>query len=689
MGQYLIDKSKKLYNKVLPFIQFYIGYNDLFRILVPAYKFLNNYELKLYYNTIYEQFRQIDDIYILEQKFVSYKVKLFALSIKYKKDIRYNIIYRNKLLIYSGQKLLNISNSNKIIIWITLNIKDNEIQLEGKDNFWMPKSQYYYYCKFAKKTYFPNYNHYSGFDFYTMYGLSYKGRIVTFNIPIGENDAESIRFFMSYNGQDIEIFPSFGKFTHIPNIKKGYYSNGNYIIKPKKRRLIIYKFNRTLEKYFESKFCKKLKKLDKKIILILRKKYFQIRKKKNNNTNYNKEIWLINDKSDKAGDNGEYFFRFLKKKKLNNIKVYFVIKKSCNDYTRLQHLDGIIDLGSLNYLSLFLNSKKIISSSHDSWVTNPFGNDIIFIKDLLHFDVIFIPSGIIADDMSKYLNKIDNNFNLFITSSKNEYKSIISPKYFYTKKNVVITGLPKFDYLIEISKITKKEKFILIIPEFRTYLKGTLDLIKSESIYSDKFKNTIFFRFYNSLINADKILLNMKKYNFSGLFCLDPYFSGQIKDFTKNAFFEIKVDCNYKDILAKASLLVTDYNNIFFDFAYLKRPIIYSDFDIIDYRKNQFPKGYLNYKKFGFGPICHNIECLENEIIKELRSNCVIKNKYILKIVKFFSFLDNNNNERIYSAIINTFEKGTINFFNYKLILFYLIIFSCFLKIKNYFYKIY
>ena len=235
------------------------------------------------------------------------------------------------------------------------------------------------------------------------------------------------------------------------------------------------------------------------------------------------------------------------KKNFNNIKAYFVIKKTSYDYQRLKHFVNIIDLDSAKYLNKFLKADKIISSEYGSWVTNPFGNDINFIKDLLHFNVIYIQNGIIADDMSKYLNKIDNNFNLFITSSKKEYKSILSSKYYFNKNNVVLTGLPKFDNLFELSKIKSKEKLILIIPNYRIYLKETIDFMHFKSTYSDNFKYTSFFRFYNSLINNHKIFLNMEKYNFSGQFCLHPYFSEQINDFTKNNFFKIENNCNYQE----------------------------------------------------------------------------------------------------------------------------------------------
>jgi len=65
VGEYLFEESKKLYNKALPFIQFYLGYNILFRILSPAFKFLNNTQYNEYIDIIkiWRKFFQINIIF--------------------------------------------------------------------------------------------------------------------------------------------------------------------------------------------------------------------------------------------------------------------------------------------------------------------------------------------------------------------------------------------------------------------------------------------------------------------------------------------------------------------------------------------------------------------------------------------------------------------------------------------------
>ena len=284
VGQYLLDKSKELYNKAVPFIQFYIGYNALFRIISPAFQYLNKTDFIEYCNILEEQLNQIEDKYILEQRFTSFKNKFFALSKKYKRDLRYDIIFKNDSLIYSKYVIMNLKNNVNIIIWRFLEIKNNVLHLEGKENFWMPKETYFFYCKIGNKTFFPKYYFYSGYDYITMYGLIEKGRMVVFDIAIEDNNEQIIKIFISYFNNNIEIFPSLGSFTHIPNVKDGYYSNGNYIIKNIERRLIIYRYNHSLKKSFEQQYCRYLKTITKDNIIKLRTRSqnFLISKKKKN-----------------------------------------------------------------------------------------------------------------------------------------------------------------------------------------------------------------------------------------------------------------------------------------------------------------------------------------------------------------------------------------------------------------------
>jgi CDP-glycerol glycerophosphotransferase (TagB/SpsB family)/glycosyltransferase involved in cell wall biosynthesis len=677
VDEYLIERSKKLYNRILPFIQFYLAYDILFRITFPTFNYIEKSRLLEYFNHIHNILYQIEDKYIIQQKILSLKEKFVALSKKYDYDIRDDIIIQNNLLIYSGHILMNMKKNKNIITWRILEINNNSIHLEGKDNCILKANKFFYYCKLGNKIFYPKYLYYSGYDLITMYGNIDKGRIVLFDIPLENKNHQILKFYLSYKDNDIEIFPSLGWFTHIPNINDGYYNSGRFIIKPIEDRLNIYVYNESLKEIFEEQYCKYLKQLMKTNIITLRKKYFENEKKKLENTT---EIWIINDKQNLAGDNGEFFFRFLKKKKPKRIKFYFAIKNDCQDYKRLRPLGNIIDLDSEDYLNTFLIADKIISSMYESWVDNPFGTDFKYLRDLFHFDFIFIQHGIIKDDLSRYLNRISKNYSLIVTSSNKEFKSILDYNYHYKINNVILSGLPRYDSLQSLKIFTKIEKIILLIPTWRIYLKGSFNIKTYESIYSNSFNLTIYYNFYNNLINNDELLFHMEKMNYKGIFCLHPYLSKQWKDFKQNKIFSVLEYCDFQNLILKSSILITDYSSIFFDFAYLKKPIIYIHFDYDEYRYFQYAKGYFDYIKHGFGPVCNDQKCTIDEIIKKMKNHSLIENKFLKRINRFFKYTDEKNCERLYIKLLGYSESSFNN--NYKIYIYFIIIFGVLIKIN-------
>ena len=399
------------------------------------------------------------------------------------------------------------------------------------------------FCKLGNKTFFPKYNYYSNYDFITKYGIIDKGRIVTYDIPLENINIQSFHFYISYYDNIIEIFPDLGWFTHIPSIKNGYYISDNYIARYIKNILTIFIKKEKLVKLFEKQYCKQLKLEDKKYIIKLRKENIKYRNKIKKN-----EIWIISDRPDKAGDNGEFFFRYLEKIKPKGVISYFVIKKNSSDYKRLKKYGNVLNLDSDKYLNLFLKADKIISSRFTPWVDNPFGEDRKYIRDLFHFDYIFLQHGITKDDLSYTLNKLQKNYSLFITSSKREYKSIFNYNYGYNKNNVILTGMARYDNLYRLNKLIKREKIIFIAPTWRSNIKGTANKIYYESIHSDTFKYTDYFKFYNNLVNDKKLIDIMEKFNYKGVFCLHPRFSSQYIDFSINKIFSIEENCKLSKI---------------------------------------------------------------------------------------------------------------------------------------------
>ena len=188
----------------------------------------------------------------------------------------------------------------------------------------------------------------------------------------------------------------------------------------------------------------------------------------------------------------------------------------------------------------------------------------------------------------------------------------------------------------------------------------------------------------------------MKQFGYIGLFCLHPYFTSKLVYFKQNQIFSVLEKCDYQNLLLKSSLLITDYSNLFFDFAYLKKPIIYVQFDYEEYKK-KYPKDYFNYKNNGFGPVCYNYGCTVNKIISKLKDDCFLEKQYLKRIQEFFKFNDGKNCERLLFYLLNNSESNFNNYNKYKIrnrtnfLVPFIFIFQIILKYINYYYlnKIY
>lgn len=366
-----------------------------------------------------------------------------------------------------------------------------------------------------------------------------------------------------------------------------------------------------------------------------------------------KEIWIVSDSEKIANDNGEDFFKYLQKVDNKNIKVFFAIKKDCDDYKKMKKFGKVLCFGTIRYKLKFLLSSKIISSQANEFVLNPFDKKEKYLRDLYKFKFVFLQHGIIKDDLSKWLQKYNKNIKLFVTSAKNEYDSIVNGDYYYTENEVKLTGLPRYDKLVN-----EKKKQIVILPTHRRNLVEWNISNKQDRAYNPYFKDSEFYKFYNNLINDQNILDTLKKNDYKLVFALHPLLKEQIEDFklsenAKDSVKLIKDEINYKKLFGENALLITDYSSVVFDFTYLRKPVIYTQFDKETFYNGQiYDKGYFEYERDGFGPVCYNYENAVEQIIKYIENDCILEKEYEDRINKFFKFNDKDNCKRVYEEIL-------------------------------------
>jgi glycosyltransferase involved in cell wall biosynthesis len=366
-------------------------------------------------------------------------------------------------------------------------------------------------------------------------------------------------------------------------------------------------------------------------------------------------IWLISDRPFSAGDNGEALYRYIENIKDRHVQAFFVISRKSPEYPKMKLLySDVIAYESWRYKLMFLRSSKIISSQADEGVINPFKGRVEELYDLFSFDFVFLQHGILRNDLSEWLNRYNKNIRLFITSAESERDAILRYDYAYDKKNVLLSGLPRFDLLN-----SAPEKKIIIAPTWRREL--TEEAIDSSGLrpYNAAFKESEYFKFFNNLVNHRKLINTMKKYGYTADFYLHPLLSAQSGDFDKSDTFVMKrLPYDYKKAFEQGSMLITDYSSVFFDFAYLEKPVIYAQFDKDTYYDGQmYTPGYMNDEKDGFGPVASDLEGAVREIIRMIQSGCMLEDKYKKRIETFYAYRDKNNSKRVYEAILEL-EQG-------------------------------
>ena len=103
-------------------------------------------------------------------------------------------------------------------------------------------------------------------------------------------------------------------------------------------------------------------------------------------------------------------------------------------------------------------------------------------------------------------------------------------------------------------------------------------------------------------------------------------------------------------LLKQAALLITDYSSVFFDMVYMKKPVIFYQFDYETFRSGQYPEGYFNYADNPFGPQCQSQDEVFAELTQAIEREFAVSDEYQKEHARFFPLYDTNNTKRVYEA---------------------------------------
>lgn len=477
------------------------------------------------------------------------------------------------------------------------------------------------------------------------------------SIPLETNHIQVFNFEIQYQNNYYPtpmIFPThFGKISE--QLKHSYYSFENqYMYYDRDTYSIQIKPKKPFSGIFReiSLWIEMLKKHEKRsyAMLLMRICYWILHP-----FYYKKKIWFFFDKIYKGGDNAEYIYRYSMKQP-DGISKYYLIDKNAPDAKKLK-ADGYSPVyrNTITHRMAFLHANLLIVSNSTVLELNHFSEATsLFIRDLIQFNTVCVQHGLSVQNIAAAQYRLRDNTKLYFCASPNEIENLSRPIYDYKNYNALkLTGVPRFDGL---ENHTKKQ--ILLSPTWR--MQAAVTVRKNEGVqrdYNPLFKKSNYYAVYNSLIQNKNLLDAAKQYGYTIKYVLHPIVSPQAKDFTPGDGVDIipaTGNMSYEELFCESSLMITDYSGVQFDFAYMRKPLLY-------YLPTSLPKHYeegiFKTKENGFGEICETEDELVNKIIQYMQTNCQMPQTYIDRTNSFFAYSDHNNCKRIYKELIDFQNK--------------------------------
>jgi len=343
-------------------------------------------------------------------------------------------------------------------------------------------------------------------------------------------------------------------------------------------------------------------------------------------------------------DSPKYIYEYLQKNYPDKYRFIWVIDKK---HTKIPYRHTKVKRYSFRYSYYLARSKYyIFNGRQPEWVKKRKGN--VFLQTWhgtplkkLVFDLEDINSA-----TPRYKNQTYNQSRAWdYLIAANKYSSDIFRRCFMYKKAMLETGYPRND----IMHYDNKEEIAAKVKEKLGVPKEKKTILYAPTWRDDEFYTKGRYKFS---LKLDLHQLKEKLGNEYVILLRTHYFIADSLDVTGLEGFAYNLS-KYDDISELyliSDILITDYSSVFFDYANLKRPMLFFTYDLEKYR-DVLRGFYIDIEEELPGPLLFTTE----EIIEAIGSIDKIQEKYHDKYVafydKFCSWEDGHASQKVAEAV--------------------------------------
>ncbi len=353
-----------------------------------------------------------------------------------------------------------------------------------------------------------------------------------------------------------------------------------------------------------------------------------------------RNLWLVCERKTDARDNGYHFFKYICAKH-PEINSAYIIDRGSADYERVSELGKVIQPNTFGHMLALVSAEVCISTHVMGYAPDTYRFAVLdrYLR-LVRGKRVFLQHGIIKADL-KELYYPKAKLDIFCCTAEAEY-NYLCRNYNHPAGVIQRTGLCRYDRLTEPHTVKRQ---ILVMPTWRSFLKNLSD---------DEFRKSEYFRSLNGILESTKVHELLEKNDYEIVF----YIHYELQKYTKLFFGDnprVHIlgfdNADVQELLMESAVLVTDYSSIYFDFAYMRKPMVYFWFDRKRFFGEHYKKGYFDSRTDGFGPVFTDGENVIRYLEKCVENGAKTDDVYLKRIDAFFGRVEYGSCERTYNAI--------------------------------------
>ena len=363
-----------------------------------------------------------------------------------------------------------------------------------------------------------------------------------------------------------------------------------------------------------------------------------------------KRVWLVTDRPMRADDCGAALFEYLMAHRRElGVRPRFVLSPRSPDWRRMRAIGPVVPFTPVRYRLASLFADWTLSSQFNDSTRFPFQGRQCCVGDLMRgHRFAFLEHGVADKGLAGFCDRARRDMAGIVATSPCERDALLADaRLGYSADEIVLTGLPRFDKAEDL-----REKCVVFMPTWRRQLVRGTDPATLRRTLVDDFETTPYATAIREALSDPRLLAAAERLGYRLQFRPHPEFMASRERFGLPPRIEmLGPETDIRDVFARGALCVTDRSSSAFDFAWLRKPVLYYQ-PPGDGMEDHFARPWFDCERDGFGPVVRTRDELVRTLVGLMERGCPLDEPYRSRVEAFFPFRDRDNCKRVAEAIL-------------------------------------